>query len=239
MAAATTDPATFASERGAQGWDEIADAYFATLPKSLRATCSDWATTGTKLQPTSFQATLVGVAGGAGGALTLDVGQLGNLPAATAGVTAAPGATWTGLPDDSVQLTATLLWEPSRFAGAASFAPAYAATNAATVAAALSTQASCHDLAALLGPFGTCDLACVEILCDDAIDSRWTTALSASKSASALGQVVIQGAGKTTVGDLAEPITLAGGWQGQISDPSTQVPVKGGTVDGAVVQPGN
>jgi hypothetical protein len=236
MAAATTDPATFAAQRVEQSWDALADAHFSALPLSLRGTCSAWATAGTALQPTSFQAALIG---GAGGALTVDVLQFGNLGPVAAGVTASPGATWSGLSDDSVQLAATLVWEPSRFAGAASFGPASAATGAATVSAALSSQADCHGLAASLGPFGACDLTCVEALCAAAIDSRWTTALSSSKSTSALGQVVIQGAGKATVGDMAEPITLAGAWQGQLGGPSMQVPVKGGTVTGSQLQSGN
>jgi hypothetical protein len=236
MSAAAADPAAFAAQRSEQGWDLIANAHFLALPKSLRATCAGWANAGTGLQPKSFQATL---AGGAGGALALGVTRFGNLDPAGAGVTTAPGATWSGLPDDSIQLNASLVWEPSRFAGAASLVPAVAATGAATVSGALSMQADCHGLAGELGAYGTCDLACMEALCDAAVASRWTAALSASKSAAAFGQLVIQGAGNATVGDLAQPVTLAGAWQGQIGSATRQVPVKGGAVNGSAVQPGS
>jgi hypothetical protein len=236
MAAATTaaDAANFANLRVEQSWDALADQHLAGLGKGLRETCGAWAAAGAALQPTSFQAGLVG---DAGGHLLINVTQFGNLDPASAGVGVLPGATWSGLPDDSVQLTGSLLWEPSRFAGVSSLASAKAAhPTAATVAAALAAEADCHGLAVSMGAFGSCTVDCVEKLCDAAIASRWTAALETSKKTASLGHLVIQGSGKTTVGDIAQPITLDGQWQGQIGTATALAPIKGGAVMGAQAQ---
>jgi hypothetical protein len=230
MAAATSDPATFAALRVQLGWDALAELHLSGLPKSLRDTCSGWATAGLAIQPTTVQAGLVGAPGGA---LTITVTQFGSVAAMTAGVTTAPGATWSGQPDDSVLLSGVLLWEPSRFAGASSLAPAQTAhPDALTVADALAKAADCHGLAGAMGAFGSCAIDCVEMLCDAAIAQRWTTALSASMTASALGQLVIQASASAsaTVGDVAQAITLNGHWQGKLNGASTSIDLKGGTV---------
>jgi hypothetical protein len=236
MAAATTDSATFAALREQDNWDMAADAHFSALPKSLRATCTTWAAEGTAMQPTSFQANLVGAAGGQ---VVVTVMSFGNLlDAMTAGVTVAPGATWSGQPDDSMLLNATLLWEPSRFAGASSLGPAQAAhMGVQTVGAALALEADCPGLAAKLGAFGSCSLSCVEKLCETAIASRWGAALDASKKAAASGMVVVQASGACTVGDIAEPLTVNGHWQGQLSAPTSQLPVKTGSLTAVKVVP--
>jgi hypothetical protein len=212
-----------------QSWDALADQHFTSLGTSLRATCTAWATMGLAMQPTSVQANLVG---GQGGPVAITVTQLGNLDATTAGCAAAPGATWTSQPDDSVLLSGTLLWEPSRFAGAASLAPALAAhPGAASVADALALEADCHGLASGMGAFGSCTVDCVEKLCDTAIAQRWTAALAASAKAAALGQIVVQASAAATVGDEAQVVTLDGHWQGKISGVSTELALKGGTVE--------
>jgi hypothetical protein len=234
MAAATTDPATFAELRVDQSWDTLAEAHFDALPESLRDACGGWATAGVAAQPTSFKATLTG---GSGGQLIITVDQFGSFANSAAGVSVMPGATWSGLADDSVQLNATLLWQPSRFAGVASLGPAVAATGASSVSDALASLADCPGLAATLGAFGSCDVACVANLCVQAIDARWTAALGASTKGAALGQLAIQGAGSCTVGDVAQPLTLTGAWQGQLGDPTIQVPLKGGSLTGAVPAP--
>ncbi len=228
MATVTTDAAGFASARVSQGWDALADAHFAALPQSLRTTCGDWATAGLALQPTSVQASL---AGAQGDALTVDVLQLGNLDAPTAGLTAAPGASWSGEAGDGVLLSAVLVLEPSRFAGASALAPAEAAFPAATtVSGAMSLAADCHGLAAALGAFDTCTTDCVESLCDAAIAARWQSALAASANASAPGKLVIQGSASATVGDLAQPVTLTGQWDGTMTIGSGSLALKNGTL---------
>jgi hypothetical protein len=230
MAAGLTtfaDSNAFATRRQDEGWDATADQHLSSLGVSLRATCADWASAGLMLQPTSFQADLVG---GPNGQLTLTVTQFGDLLPADAGAVMMAGSTWSGLPDDSVLLSGSLSWEPSRFAGAASKPVAQMRTGAPSVAAALAQKADCAGLATALGPFGACDLSCVEALCAQAIATRWSAALQTSQKTGALGSLTLQGSGKTMVGDLAQPITLSGVWQGQLATAGAQLSVKGGSL---------
>jgi len=230
MAAGTavSDATAFALARVEQGWDTVANAHFTGLEYGLRATCDDWATAGTMSQSTSFQANL---AGAGGDQAVVMVTRFGDLDAASAGVTAAPSATWSGQADDSVLLSATLLWEPSRFAGAACLAPAQQEHPGVTVAAALALEAHCDDLAAKMGPFGACNVQCVEQLCDAAIQARWTAALETSQQTGTLNQLVVQASAAATVGDLAQPVILTGHWLGQVSDTSVQLALKGGALE--------
>jgi hypothetical protein len=221
MAAAATDPATFAEVRVQAGWDAIADAHFTMLSKGLRETCSDWATTGAAAQPTTVQASLVGQTAGP---VAITVTQFGSLDATTAGVSALPDATWSGQPNDGVLLSGALVWQVSRFVGASSIAPAQAAQpSASTVSDALTLAADCDGLAAALGSFGTCDVACVSNLCGAAIGARWTAALGASSKAAAVDQLFIQASASANVGDVAQPVSLAGEWQGRIVWGPTQM----------------
>jgi hypothetical protein len=226
---APTDLAAFLADRSSLDWDDLAVAHFANLDHSLRSTCGTWATAGAAQQPTSFQATLTG--GSLPGGLSFTVTQFGGLDPASAGVTTAPGATYGAMADDAVQFNATLLWAPSSFAGAASLLPAeQAQPSATTVAGALSLEADCQGLAMAMGAFGQCDLACVANLCGQAIASRWTSALAVSQSNAALGQLEIQAAATATVGDMAQPLTLQGQWQGSLDDSVVTVPIKSGTL---------
>jgi hypothetical protein len=231
MQAATpaSDLTAFLTDRADLDWDHLASTHFASLDHSLRTTCGTWATAGTAEQPTGFQASVTG--GSLPGALSFTATQLGDLDAASAGVTTAPGATYSATAGDAVQFNATLLWEPSSFAGAASLLPAQQAQpNATSVAGALALVADCHDLAMDMGGFGQCAVACVESLCDQAIASRWTAALAVSKSATTPAEIAIQAAATATVGDLAQPLTLQGQWQGSLGDGVVVVPLKNGTL---------
>jgi hypothetical protein len=232
MQAAITTPSdltAFLTDGANQNWDALASTHFANLSRSLRTTCGTWATAGAAQQPTSFQATVTG--GSLPGGLGFTVTRFGELDPASAGVTTAPGALYSAMADDAVQFNATLLWEPSRFAGAASLLPAQQAQpSATTVAGALALAADCHGLAMAMGGFGQCAVGCVESLCDQAIASRWTAALAASKNGQALAQLQIQAAATASVGDLAQPVALQGQWQGSLGDGAVAVPIKNGTV---------
>jgi len=235
MAALTpsTESAAFTLARQEQGWDLLSQAHFAALPEGLRATCSTWATTGAAQAPTSIVATAVG--GAAAGEVTVAVTQFAGFDPTAAGVTTAPGATWSGQTGDSILLGATLLWQPSLFAGAASLAPALLAhPGASTVAEALALSADCHGLATAMGAFGSCPVDCVEQLCRAAIASRWTSALAASSQATTPAQIGIQASGAATVGDVAQPLTLTGHWLGNLGDGSVTLAVMG---DVAVTPP--
>jgi hypothetical protein len=238
MAALTpsTEIAAFDLSRQEQSWDTLAQQHFSALPQGLRATCGAWANAGAAMAPTTIVATAVGSAVGAPAPpvntaspdVTVTVTTFAGFDPTSVGVTTAPGATWSGQPGDGVLLSANLLWQPSLFAGAASLAPAQAAHPGATsVAEALALTADCYGLATAMGAFGSCPVDCVEQLCRAAITARWAAALTASSQAATTPMVTIQASGSATVGDVAQPVTLAGHWLGQLGDGSITLAVTG------------
>ncbi len=251
MAALTpsTESAAFTLARQEQGWDTLAEQHFAALPEGLRATCGDWANTGAAMAPTSILATAVGVAGPSGdtpqatasttgGPVTLTVTQFAGFEPATVGVTTAPNATWSGQTGNLVLLNASLVWQPSLFAGAASLGPATSAHPGATsVAEALALSADCHGLATAMGAFGSCTVDCVEQLCRAAITSRWQTALTASSQATTPALVTVKASGSAAVGDVAQPLSLAGHWLGDLGDGVATLAVTGDVASVAPTTP--
>lgn len=222
----SSESAAFTQTRQEQGWDMLAQQHFAALPEGLRDTCQDWASAGAAAAPTSIVATAVGNTTAED--VTFTVTQFAGLEPAAAGVTTAPGATWSGQPGNSVLLGATLLWQPSLFAGAVCLAPALAAhPGVTTVSQSLALSADCHGLAKVLGPFGSCAVDCVEQLCNSAIAARWTAALGASGQAATPPRITLQASGDALVGDVAQPVSLTGQWLGQLGDGTLTLSVMG------------
>jgi hypothetical protein len=223
--------AAFALERIDRSWDAIAAQHFAGLSPGLRPQLELWAAAGLAAESPSIAASLAAGPSPAEAAVT--VTRFGSEDAAAAGV--APGAVflWGAQPGDTVLLSGSLVWEPSRFAGAAALGPAQADVPAASsVADALGSLAACPDLAAALGPFGTCDVACVAELCGAAIAARFTGALSASSAAGLAGSVNIKATGSATIDDNATATGVDGHFIGTFSEGAVTV-----TVDGDVGAP--
>lgn len=220
---APADGATFAMQRSTDGWDAIADGHFAGLPLGPRAQLEVWAATGILIQPMSLRVTLS--PGTAPESPAATVTAFGDVDAAGAGV-ALPAFTWSAQPNDNVLLAGDFTWEPSRFAGSAALGPALVQVpEATTLVEALAMAAGCHDLATALDAFGSCDSACLEALCAQALEARLDVALAASAASPAA--VTIKATAAATVGDTAEPTTLAGHWIGTFSDAIFGIDVSG------------
>jgi hypothetical protein len=220
--------ATFSTQRIDKGWDALAIQHFASLTPTLRERLELWAAAGLALQSPSFEAQLA-----SGNPATLLVTRFGDLDGPAVGAGAPVPLTWSPQPKDTVLLSAGLVWEPTRLAGNAALAAAQQdVPGAAGVPDALAVAGDCAGLGAALGGFGSCDAGCVAQLCAAALGARFGAALGASLKAGQVGAIGVQASADATVGDAAQPQSLAGQWIGEFSDGTPLV-----TVSGALTAP--
>lgn len=228
--------AAFQQARVEKKWDLLAEDHLAALGVDVRDQIGLWATAGLVLGDTRIDATLT--AGTQPMHASLTVTSFGGVDAATAGIVAAPEFTWGADSTDTVSLGGVVLWQPTRFAGAAALLGAQAdVPSAATVPAALAELSDCTGLAEAMGTFGVCDTACIDALCRVSLGVRWEAALGASLATGALGQVTINASGKATVDDAAEPTDIEGHWLGVIKTSGATVSVTGDLTTGPLANP--
>jgi len=229
MRGATPDDQALAFDdaREAQGWDGLCAAHLAALPTSLRERCTTWVAAGLLGQAPMITAHL-GAKDGSPGVAELRVLTIGSIDAAHAGVPTVSPFSWTADPDDTLILGGLVLWQPSRFVGAAALAGArMEQPKALTMADALAHAADCADLAAELNGFGSCDTSCVEALCKKALDDRWSLGLAASSEAGKIGHLTITASGPAQLDDTAKPSGIKGSWIGSVSVSGVSAKVKG------------
>jgi hypothetical protein len=218
MASLAPDPAAFAKERDAAGWDTLAATHFQSLPAPLRSRMDEWLDLGLGASTPQITGHLSAIPGVQGEAL-FQVTELGGIDAAAAGVPADHVVQWSSQPGDKVLLNGTLYWLPSRFVGAACVSGAAMDLGfKGTMADALAQVTECGDLAAKLGQAGACDAMCLADLCRSALDQRWQNARDASAASGTVGTVDIGATGQLVVDDTAVPLSLAGSWLGKVSD---------------------
>jgi hypothetical protein len=219
--------ALFEAARTTLGWNEVTTQHFDGLENSLRERCTSWINAGLPLQAPVIKAHLAGKAG-APGVAAVNVLSIGSVDADAAGVPAASPFSWTADADDTLILGGIVIWQPTRYLGAAALAGAKENQPAAqTMSDVLSQAADCPGLAAKLGSFGACDTSCVEALCAKALDDRWSRGLSASSDAGLLGHLTITASGPAEIDDTAKLRGFAGHWLGTVSDSIVSAKVKG------------
>lgn len=239
-AAAPADSlASFEQQRAALGWDVLASTLFAALPTLPADHVKAWSLSALAppldpmIPPGSQLFAGLRAIGQASGKAILAVSQLGEVQADLAGIPEAHLVTWTADASDTVMLGGSIFWLPSRYAGAAATVGAQAEVpGVMSVPEALSLILGCDALAASMGGFDGCDVACTKSLCDAALAARWEAGLDASAIAGEVGQIVIKASGPAKVNDAAAPTSFDGKWLGTISvgDASTGVE---GTVSGS------
>lgn len=233
MAAKADDPAGFALERAAGGWDLLAAAHFATLPVPLRKQMSTWIDLGLGSAMPEITGRLEAVLGVPGKAL-FAAASIGGLDAASAGAPAAHLMSWTSSPNDKVFLSGTVYWLPSRFVGTACRAGADQDLGALeSMTDALAQAASCADFASDIGGNDACDGWCFADLCRAALSTQWQKALDASAADETIGTIAIGASGVAQVDDIATPIAMSGTWLGTISDGETSA-LASGEADGVL-----
>jgi hypothetical protein len=217
----------FDEARKAQGWDALCAAHVAALPTSLRERTAAWIAAGMLAQAPRITGHL-GAKGGSPGTAELRVLTIGSVDAAVAGVPPTSPFAWTADPDDTLILGGIVLWQPSRFVGAAGLAGAkLEQPGAVTMADALAHAADCSGLAAELSGFPTCDASCLAALCKKGLDDRWSLGLAASTDAGHIGHLTITASGPAQLDDTAEPSGVKGNWLGTVTDGVVAAKVKG------------
>ena len=217
-----TGASAFVAQRVAKGWDALAAQHFAAQSPGLRQRLEIWITSGLVQQSPSFEGLLA--PSGAPDQGTLTITRFGSVDAAAAGVGSGEPLTWTAQPGDSVLMSSSLVWQPSRFAGAAALGPARIDfPAAASVAEALAAAGDGEGLAAAMGSFGTCDVPCVEQLCGASLAARFGAAIDGSPKAT----IDIKASAEAMVGDAAEPVALTGHFIGEVTAAGLAATVKG------------
>jgi hypothetical protein len=223
---AGSDAPAYESARSAGAFDEVAASHWTANGLSLRSQIGAWALAGLPASA-SLTGALLGDAATTGKAkLTLDT--IGGLDAMAAGSLAENEVTWTADPDDTVHLGGAVTFAPARFAGASALLAAQAALPAATsVGEAMAALVDCPALAAQLGPFGNCDVACHAALCAAALAERWQTGLATTDAKAKLGKLSLTASGAAHVDDVATPVSFSGSWLGEASAVGASVKLAG------------
>lgn len=218
MATLALSSAAFKAQRAAGSWDAVTEQHWSGLGTPLRAHIAAFAAASVELGALQITANLKATAGEPSGA-TFAVTQFLGMAAPAAGIAPANPFKWTAEPDDRLSLSGDIVWQPSRFMGAAAFAEVKAKfPGAAEMPDALAALADCGGLSTKLGGFNGCDKACVEALCHDALGARWEAALKASASAGRIGHLTVTAAGPAELDDAAKPVGFSGNWVGTVSD---------------------
>jgi hypothetical protein len=208
------DAVSFGAARASLGWDALIAQYWSSKGLALRQQLAAWAASGL---PTSAKLTgeLESV-GDAAGQAALTLSTLGGIDAQAAGVPTTHLVTWTADPNDIVHLGGTVFWLPTRFVGAAAVAGAkQELPSVSSVTEAMAALVDCAGLAAALGGFGTCDVACSTDLCEDSLHARWQLGLDASATYNQVGEISFAASAAAKVDDVAAPVSFKGSWLGE------------------------
>lgn len=215
----------FKMQRVAQGWDAIAAQHIASRPVSLQDRVTTWVESALTMPGSSQPPKLVmngalTAAGSASGKAKLVLRDLGGIDAEALGIPGTHILSWSSEASDLVLLNGPIYWLPSRFAGAAAAIAAKDETpNFTSMSDALDKVLGCNELAAALGGYPTCDVACVKQLCESALASRWEAGLSASSKAHLPGEITISSAtGTAQVDEDAAPVAFSAKWIGTFSN---------------------
>jgi hypothetical protein len=163
------------------------------------------------------------------GAPLFELASFGGATPADLGVPGLVSMSWNATPGDGLVISGALPFSPSQHAAYWMNAAATAAAGVdATVADAIRAQLDCAAVAATIGSLQTCDTACLELVCGDAIDASWKRgALASDQGGFPPGLIKVTVSGAATVDDSAVPVTLEGAWVGSIQTESTTASASG------------
>jgi hypothetical protein len=131
------------------------------------------------------------------------------------------GVTWMSAPEDQVLFGGEPKWPLARVAAAMALEPARALVpDATTVPGALAGILSCGDVATVLTPdastevaYPECSAACTQELCEGALNLMWTRATYTPEDPTL---VDFSATASATVSDDARPSTFRGTWVGSL-----------------------
>jgi hypothetical protein len=219
---APADQAQFDQLRQAKGWDMTAMGWLgkpAHLP-SIKERVAIWldAAASDSIGPLVLQ---IGNATGTGTAPAVAT-SLGPLSWVAAGLTQPAPFQWTADANDTVHLSGSIdLVSTPLFAHGADLHAATTAKGAFDCPSAIALAIDCAGLASLLVTtgvsYGACGATCTASLCASALTAAWKSAAAPAAGGADAVHVTITASAPGTVGDLAEPAYVTGGWLGNAS----------------------
>lgn len=232
----------FQQERALSAWDQKTLDHLLSLPIDPRTQILTWLDEA--LNPTvnpaaplpEIQGQLV-PAGNVPGKAWFHPLKTHGIDAAQAGFPATHLMDWNKDAGDTVLFSGTLFWIPTFFAGSIAFARAQQSyPSAQSMGEILSSSVlNCPALATALGSSATCDTACLQSTCEQAIAAMWQQSLGLSGSLSTAGYLKLIASAHTLVNDEATPIAFEGKWLGTFSNGSLESNL-GGIISGLAPQ---
>ncbi|AUX41993.1 hypothetical protein SOCE26_034180 [Sorangium cellulosum] len=215
LAAPVDQVPAFAARRAALDWDATAQAHLAALSIPLRERCRGWARAGREALPLEIVGVLRGQEDTPGHA-RFEVSWLGSPTAESDGPTPAYSMSWTAESGDTLRLSGTLSWMPSRYLlGATEAVVAEEMPSAGSMPEALSAAAQCAELGASLGGYSGCDPDCMTALCAGGLKLRWHATMTQDGPP---GEIVVNALGPAEINSAAVPEVWTARWLGTLSD---------------------
>lgn len=166
-------------------------------------------------------------AGGGPDHALLTVDRVLGTDAARVGAPSDHLVTFVANPGDLVSIGGVVFFFPSRLAGALAEDALTAVTPGAAPGDVLAASFDCAAVAAVAGPVGTCDAACLVTACELGLAGRWTVGLDSSAAASDLGALSFAVSATGIVDEEAGLVGFDGEWIGAVSAGVHEVAVEG------------
>jgi hypothetical protein len=233
MAGAITDPAgqaQFDQLRQSQGWDGTTKTWLAAMPHLPRI--GDRAAAWLNAAATDTVGPLVLQIGAATGTGTAPVfaTTLGGLSWNAAGISQPPPFQWTADANDTIHIEGAIdLASTPLFAHEADLKAAGTVKGAVDCPSAVAAGIDCGGLGMQLAAktgvsYGTCDATCTGNLCASALAAVWSAAAAPAAGGADIIHTTITASAPATVGDLAEPAYVTGGWLGNMAGAGVPTP---------------
>lgn len=223
----------FQQERALSGWDQKTEMHLGALPVLPRDQVQAWLaealdpSLNPQAPPAAIDGHLMPAASVAGKAWFSPL-TISGLPIDQAGMPATHLINWSAQTGDTVLLSGTFYWIPSRLAGNLAFARARETfNNASSMGEILSSVLDCPLLSATLGGTAGCDALCMESACAQALSDLWLKALELSNTNGQPGFLQMVASGHATVDGFAAPNFFEGKWLGVLSNGAIETNASG------------
>jgi hypothetical protein len=223
----TDERQAFEAARKAEGWDALLKASWgASASSKLRDVVKSWLGGGRETFGALQQPLLEGRIDPGGASQSnahLTLLKVAGLEPKRAGFASPTLVSWSAGSDDNVTIGTDIYVVASELATALAEQSALADSNGATTAVeALDEAVDCSVVAATLVAagsqaalaYGTCDAACLESSCRQALDVIWLRGSAATGLDPA--RMIVTATGHAHVGDVAEVAGMGGSWIGEL-----------------------
>jgi hypothetical protein len=225
---APADQAQFDQLRQAEQWDNATTTWLSARLPRIGDRAATWLNTAAAdaIGPLLLQ---IGGATGTGTAPVVAT-SLGALSWDAAGITQPPAFQWTADANDTIHLSGAIdLATTPLFAHQADLHAAETTKGAVDCPSAVAAGIDCVGLAKQLVvgagvSYGTCDATCTATLCASALAAVWKMAAAPAAGGADNIHTTITASAPATVGDLAEPAYVNGGWLGNVSGAGAPTP---------------